>query len=745
MAGYMENVASLGNEALSNTQDSESEDGYNPEEINEDWVRERIAEITKGSGIITSTKWEMDPDETWIDQSMTATVKLDEEDNVTRFMSSADNKWVDTRVGGNLVVNPLPQFTRYADIRSKGLLPMRESVNISKMQDNLGMGHYYSEAIDDTKHQIHMRFGVPQFNSMLSFFTSFYDSKAAQETKTGSLLYDIFYTGGSAYGTILTLTYWPLLLANFFGVAGKFLMKKPSTKYYYLRPSMNLYWATVSSMLNQIAVYKRMTPYNQGKIDDGYREDVEVDQSTVQALQSMLPGIYSDSGYIDVYAIAGRPQFIANRVNENIAKELENLNWSEKVAWVKARGTKAWFGNNGRVENSIVQGVVEKAERSLSMNQTANKIQESERKLYGSLSSNETGSKEALQASDKKILAVMRSASIVSRDGTGSEEMKAQAAQTYDGLMDIAKSVFNDGLEFASFRVDYAGSTDESFTNSTKPSEMQNKINSISADAREANFSFMEGNIDGGIITSILDAAKGLIEGVLDSVKLSGFMSLAGAAFVDIPEHWDNSSASLPKMSYSMSLTPVYGNPISQILEMHLPICMLLAATLPLSTGPQSYSSPFLLELYDKGRAQTRLGIIDSLSITRGTTNLGFNHSKAFLSADVTFTVRDLSSVMHMPAGRSAYPTINPVKLIRNATQSVNQLFAEENNYSDYLNVLASTSLDQQIYISNKLKDNWAIMKRNWGAMFSKTAWMGWLHETPVGLLDVFAKGTARE
>ena len=49
-----------------------------------------------------------------------------------------------------------------------------------------------------------------------------------------------------------------------------------------------------------------------------------------------------------------------------------------------------------------------------------------------------------------------------------------------------------------------------------------------------------------------------------------------------------------------------------------------MALALPLSTGKHSHSNPFYLEFYDKGRMQTRLGAIDSLSISHGDGTMGF-------------------------------------------------------------------------------------------------------------------------
>ena len=182
-----------------------------------------------------------------------------------------------------------------------------------------------------------------------------------------------------------------------------------------------------------------------------------------------------------------------------------------------------------------------------------------------------------------------------------------------------------------------------------------------------------------------------------------------------------------------MQLVSPYGNPISQMINIYIPMCMILAAALPLSTGKQSYTSPFLLELYDQGKAQTRLGIIDSLSFVRGTTNLGFSKNKNFMSVDVTFTVADLSSVMHMPL-TSGF-SLNPLKGIMD----------EDTVYTDYLHVLAAATLGQSIYPTRKLRDNLLVKWRSLEAWTSPARWAGIIHEkTPLGLIDMFVKGTDR-
>jgi hypothetical protein len=313
------------------------------------------------------------------------------------------------------------------------------------------------------------------------------------------------------------------------------------------------------------------------------------------------------------------------------------------------------------------------------------------------------------------------------------------SAQNIDGWGKHMKAIFKDGAEFATFRVDHTGSVEESFQSSTGETDIAQKFNSASAQGRAAKFSLFGGNIDGGPIDAVKNGLGSIIEGGISGIPFIGSTIMpalkagAGAAYADIPEYWQNSSASMPRMSYTMQLVAPYGNPLSQMINIYIPLCMILAGALPLSTGKQSYTSPFLCQVFDQGRCQTRLGIIDSLQITRGVSNLGFNKKKQAMAIDVSFTVKDLSTVLHMPIATGF------------ALDPLEGIFDEDTIFTDYISVLASNNLGKNIYVAQKFNKRLMARYRQIQQMTSPSFWAGYLHDmTPIGLLDVFFKEADR-
>jgi hypothetical protein len=263
-------------------------------------------------------------------------------------------------------------------------------------------------------------------------------------------------------------------------------------------------------------------------------------------------------------------------------------------------------------------------------------------------------------------------------------------------------------------------------------------------------------------------------------VGLSGIAAAAGAAYVDIPKMWESSSASLPRMDFTMSLRSPYGNKISRLVNLYLPLSMLLAGALPLSTGKQSYTSPFLCEVYCKGRGQTRLGIIDSMTVTRGAGNTGWTQEGEPLGIDISFSVIDLSTIMSVPiasayglgsaivqAGGAAVgvalgaaasvieaPAGSPVTTDNSANATagataaaalLSSTYDDDNTFTDYMAILGSLTYTDQVYTLRKWKLNLTKQMTNMRSWRSASHFASWISGTVPGrLLNSIARGTDR-
>lgn len=625
---------------------------------------------------------------------------LDTIDIQNRTFSGALLTFMDSSPGGSYEINPRPQFTRYADIRVKGFAPNRADTTVMHGSDgasggteaiSLGAGRYWYESQVETAQVIHMRFGVPEFNSMTQFFTSFYNEDAARVARTGRVN-SAFFEIGNIAGTVLQVIYWPLLAAHAVGAGLRFLFKKPSSKFYYLRPEMTSYWNSVTTMVNQIGVNRGLIPWETptegtsgppGKVPT-------VNGEAVAALYAAMPDIFSESGGIDVLHLASRAQRYRRALDKKLWENLQNAGSEEELV----------SGMNKQTALDV------KPRKSL-----GDKIKDWVGTQVGKVTKDSSSDAEKSLRENTK-------------DGVKSVNV--------DDWASFLGAEFDDGTAFCSFRVDYTGPVSENFSNSVVESDLASKFNSTSAQNKSAYFTFAGGNVTDAI-GSVVSAAKDVVSGVLNSFSASGLMSLAGSAFVDIPKHWENSTTQMPRASYSTTLISPYGNTMSQMINLYIPLCCLLAAALPKSAGKQAYTWPYLVEYYDPGRAQSRLSMIDSISVERGVSNLGFNKSQQPLAIKVSWTMVELSNIVSMPisGGFSLNPTAG--------------IFDDDNLYTDYMNILASLSLNQQIYSSNKLKLRLAQKMRGYQYMISKGRVAGMLHNWPiVGDLDVFFKGVDR-
>ena len=642
--------------------------------------------------------------------------------------SATKTKFTDTTIGGSWAINAPPQFTSYSDPPIPGLF--------SKSR---GLGRAYDELVETPGQYIHMQFGVPEFNSMEQFFTGFYNGEAGLLARTGRSR-SIFYDIGRVVGFVVTLPAMPIIAA---GVMYRFLAGKPASKYYYMKQTMPLYWNAVNTMVNDISVNmgivpRVLTPQEESMYPSGPSYGPE----DIALYHKVAPDIFSAGGGIDVYAIATKAQRLANQNYDTLTK--------------------------------LIESSVSRADLVEKMRQ------------YQQVKLSDPGSKGITEYLSRYV---ERSAAKPPTDTTSksSEDFVERARSWYNDMIEFSLGEARDGAAFVTFKVDNTGSVSESFSSSVRESDLASKINSMSSSGRSKRFTFMGGNVADGVVADTIEAIMGavtdVVVGTMDQIGVSGIATMAGSCFVDIPKHWDASTADLPTMQYNIQLRAPYNNPITRLRCLVLPLCMLLAGALPLATGKQSYTSPFLCSLFSKGRAQSRLGMITQLMITRGVGNTGWTDNDDFTGIDISFTVTDFSTILYMPinaaptlgeaikvaaagavggvAGAAVGATVGsiggPIAAMGVAGVSsaagaamtaaaAAGIFDEDNSFNDYMAVLGGLSMADQIYTTKKLRLSLTRKLTAWDRWLSPTHAISWAYGTPPGrILQAIAESTDRK
>lgn len=582
--------------------------------------------------------------------------------NRRRYYTTSSRKFIDTSMGGHFALNPLSQFTANCDLKHKSIYSASQ-----------GTGRWWSEVLDDHSQLIHIRAGVPKFNNMNTFFGNFYNVHAGAVARTGRAP-SVWFEVGRVAGVIGTLPFQPFILA---GSMIKFFTGMPRSKYYYLKPTMYPYWYAVSNFVNAMFVNMGLSPHFVNDQQKRFFDPLAVpDRADINSMHRIMPDIVMADGGIDVFALSTRAQRLADQYRKMLDSKLSGISGDPaKRADEFAR---------------IMQEGVDSGIRS--MRDPGASLAELE-KYYLAFSGQYDESKaNASEKDDVEPSWVERMA----------EEGLATARM---------------GADFVTFRVNNTGTQSESFNNSTTEPTIKSEINSMSSKARMARFSFADGNIT-GTIGSVINAAKEVAAGVLESAQLEGFMAVAGGAFADIQKMYESSSADLNRTSFTIPLRAWAGDDWVRLKNLFIPLGGILALGLPRATGPASYDGPFLLEVFNQGRTQIREGMVETITIERGVGDVGYAKGGKVLGIDVTVTIVDLSTIMSMPIN-PGFGTVQGLATLGAeaiggaagatiATALSKTTYGEDNKWTDYLSTLAGIPLEVQINQSRKWQLNMA-------------------------------------
>lgn len=182
--------------------------------------------------------------------------------------------------------------------------------------------------------------------------------------------------------------------------------------------------------------------------------------------------------------------------------------------------------------------------------------------------------------------------------------------------------------QFISFYLDSENSIQETFSNQTGSSSLADSFNSHSSTANEFRFltnvglGKTMGIVDQTTYNAALKELDDLNSKLFNSSKLisnlgKGVLTIASGGKLLFPKIWEDSSYT---KSYDISLklrTPDC-DMVSWYLNICVPLMHLIALAAPRQLSGNGYGSPFLIRAWYKGLFNVDMGIIDTLSITKG-------------------------------------------------------------------------------------------------------------------------------
>jgi len=674
-----------------------------------------------------------------------------------RRWSNSRTSFADTTLGGSQAINAPPQFSLLADPPLTGVFAQpydaRRSDGLSWLDSQEGKGSYrqglyYSETIEQNSTYLHCRFGKPRYLGMAAFFANMYDPKLSYMARTGDYpgvirAVSAYVTAAAVWAAVGTVAFAAILIIPRV-IAG--LLDKQASRYYYVKPTMHLYLHAVQNILNTQLIHRRLVPtgifgYFQVKGDtDSPENEYHAER---EQLYSALPSIWKDNGEFDVYKMINRYQTLANYQARTLDKitSTPDISAADAAAQVEQFYREATYSLThleaaakfevglGTMEKVYAKSAGYYAGFDESLEERQNAARGQLEAAYKGLETAGEGTGAEPNADDVERARVEAelaqsdpNAAQTKPQGEWSKLFGDYADMATEAIGDFATSIseqalseIKNGAQWASWKVDARDGRSYSFSNTTKEPEISSMVNSATAKARS-----LEVNMSGGLTGfDPLDAlTKGIgaaFTGALDTLHLTGLMALYNASVIDFPEVWDSSSMSGDDFSFTIPCRAWSGNDLDIFQDIIVPVAFWLAAVAPLSTGKQSFTHPFYLEAYSRGRFSGRNCIVSSLSLNFGVGGLGWRPGDNVpLSCDINVTIHDMSRNFHMPI------VTDP------------SVFDTDNKFSEFMAVLGAASLNERTSPLVKNFDlSLAQWKQSWKSAFTVGARVNQIFDLP--------------
>lgn len=219
---------------------------------------------------------------------------------------------------------------------------------------------------------------------------------------------------------------------------------------------------------------------------------------------------------------------------------------------------------------------------------------------------------------------------------------------------------FFTSLEVVPYYVEGEVSVSDSMSNSSKESSLSSASKGVTDMARELNFYMGTAGLSMGdknneeiasntkrLQKSISENLNFLPKTLVNRLTESSSTILSGGK-LDYPEIFNDSSYSKDNYSVRMKFIAPYGTTLSIYLYIMLPLIKLLPMVIPMQLTENSYSKPYLVRGFLKSVFSVDLGLITSLSFTKGQ-ECGWNIDHLPTQLDVELSIKDLYSGLFLP------------------------------------------------------------------------------------------------
>lgn len=658
-----------------------------------------------------------------------------------------------TAPGDNRYINTVPQYSPATDPRYSKFMASQSG----------GMGSQYKRLIDDNASLLTITAGVTEFTGMLDFIANMFDPVAAIQATKGRSPSAMFYIG-QGLGTI---AFWPIQLISIGVSFLYFLMDVPRNQFYYVKPAMGMYLNAATNLLNDIATSKgfikpilAMHKPVGAPINGIDPSDADLYQEELSRLNSMFPDSINKDGTIDLIRLVSK----GTRKYRQFLDELEQLNDDESIQSVQDKFdamnrvlTNIQFGSDtlagsgyslsdylkkeldgtGKYRSNQEADYSEEASAYLSQTayQTPQDAQTTPASMpsataslnfsgaYGTAAGVGDNTTEAqMPGTSSTAVAAAQSSATSSEDQVTDKSWAGQ-------VLDQVTTAWHGGMDAITWRVEHMGSVTDSFSHSTETSPLAEKFNSKVRAATNLQFDLAGGKTGIGLVDDITHGISDLVQGVAASMSVGNIaLALANKSFINVPDHWADSSVSLHKETYRFRFDATYAHPYSQLTDIWVPFSLLAPLFMPAAAGPSAYTSPFLVKVFSKARSIIRVGLVDSATITMGDGVGGWTRGRSPLNMTVDLSIVDLEKLVALPISRSIglLDLTNPASAMKN-------MMSDMGKYNDWLTRISSMDYLDTVLKWNKMSNRLTRSVKSIENTFSASNVAGMVNSSIVG------------